>query len=231
MISRGNPMAAAEVSATRSRNCRTGTADTHQSTALAARRMRDSVDRRGPVLTRPLGIRGASTVDDRPSVDLSIGFRRLGRLPQARPSYPTSERPASSHMVDLVAGQAARLQPTDAWSRRRSCDLPRRELVRETTLVDHVGQCASLLVHRSGATPVAAARRLLVACGGATMSGPILATSASPTGHRDPRERSGPQMPAPARRQGLRRAIQETPYSPRAGGACFPSGSGSQRRR
>ena len=33
-------------------------------------------------------------------------------------------------------------------------------------------------------------------------------------GHREPRERRRRQMPAPARRQGSRRAIQETPYSP-----------------
>jgi hypothetical protein len=36
-------------------------------------------------------------------------------------------------------------------------------------------------------------------------------------GHREPRERRGRQMPAPARRQGSGRAIRETPYSPTAG--------------
>ena len=37
---------------------------------------------------------------------------------------------------------------------------------------------------------------------------------ASAFGHREPGERHGQQMPAPARRQGSRLAIQETPYSP-----------------
>jgi len=49
------------------------------------------------------------------------------------------------------------------------------------------------------------------------MPTPIQATSASLTGHTEPRERRGRQMPAPARRQGSRRAVQETPYSPVAG--------------
>ena len=39
----------------------------------------------------------------------------------------------------------------------------------------------------------------------------------TPPGQREPRERLRRQMPAPARRQGSRHAIQETPYSPRAG--------------
>jgi hypothetical protein len=47
---------------------------------------------------------------------------------------------------------------------------------------------------------------------------------ATPFGHWEPRERRGRQMPVPARRQGSRRAIQETPYSP----AARPAGQSPQ---
>jgi hypothetical protein len=56
-------------------------------------------------------------------------------------------------------------------------------------------------------------------CEAATMSTSTLLSRAAIPGHREPRERRGRQMPAPARRQGSRRAIQETSYSPEAGGA------------
>jgi hypothetical protein len=45
--------------------------------------------------------------------------------------------------------------------------------------------------------------------------GLVLRLAAAP-GHREPRERRGRQTPAPVRRQGSRRASQDTPYSPNA---------------
>src|SRR5438270_10919184 len=51
----------------------------------------------------------------------------------------------------------------------------------------------------------------------ATIARPAPALSVAPSGHRESREPRGRQMPAPARRQGSRRAIQETPYSPNPG--------------
>jgi hypothetical protein len=45
------------------------------------------------------------------------------------------------------------------------------------------------------------------------MSTPTRLSNAAAPGRRESRERRGRQMPAPARRQGSRRAIQETPYS------------------
>jgi hypothetical protein len=56
-----------------------------------------------------------------------------------------------------------------------------------------------------------------------------LASDVAPSGQRQPRERRGWRMPAPARRQGLRRAIQEAPYSPEA--QLPPRRASSCRRR
>ena len=52
-----------------------------------------------------------------------------------------------------------------------------------------------------------------------TLSMSTVLSHATTSGQRQPRERRRRQMPAPTRRQGSRRSIQETPYSPLAGDA------------
>ena len=56
-----------------------------------------------------------------------------------------------------------------------------------------------------------------------TLSMSTVLSHATTSGQREPRERRRRQMPAPTRRQGSRRSIQETPYSPDSRIAGMPN--------
>lgn len=58
-----------------------------------------------------------------------------------------------------------------------------------------------------------------------TLARSTLRSSTAAPGHRGPRERGQRQMPAPTRREGSTRAIQETSYSPQARMPRITSGS------
>src|ERR1019366_6814355 len=134
---------------------------------------------------------------------------RKGKIPWRRVLCPGS-RPPSPPEDDLRSRN-----PGDS----QRCPGANRPLPLRSSCTTLGGAAASEQTRHSDGR---ASTLLLRALSGHDL-GPVGLATATTSGQREPRERRRRQMPAPTRRQGSRRSIQETPYSPDSRIAGMPN--------
>ena len=128
-------------------------------------------------------------------------------------------RPRASGLRSRSRGSSdERRRPRRCWT-RRICTAPSNSPTSSLCLC--TGSAQTMTVPSSGGSPFASRRpgsssrrRFAFHEQAALWNACVARLETTASGHREPRERRGRQMPAPARRQGSRAAIQDTPYSP-----------------